>query len=130
MGRAAVVWIACAMAFAAGGGVANATGPMPPPPPCSFSLTNPIRDGDAVIATVQSTGCAALAVPYSAVACLRADGSAATRCEQAQGGDPARVSVPYTPGVTFIATGRGCAGWDGLSPAPDCQLLGPNSATP
>ena len=132
MGRSGMVCIACAVAFAAGGGVANATGhgPAPAPPPCSFTLSTPIRDGDAVIATVQSTGCAALAVPYSAVACLRPDAGAATRCEQAQGDDPARVSVPYTPGVSFVATGRGCAGWAGLSPAPDCQLLGPNSATP
>lgn len=131
MGRPAVVWIACALAFSAGGGVAHATGPGPaPPPPCSFALSDPVRDGDTVTATVLSTGCAALAVPYSSVACLHPDGGAETRCEQAHGGDPARVSVPYAPGVTFIATGRGCAGWTGLSPAPDCQLLGPNSATP
>lgn len=130
MGRLVVVWIACAVAFGAGGGVANATGPAPPPPPCSFTLSAPARDGGVVTATVQSTGCAALAVPYSAVACLQSGDGAATRCEQAQGGDVARVSVPYTPGVSFIATGRGCAGWGGLSPAPDCQLLGPNSATP
>jgi hypothetical protein len=132
MSRPALVWIACTVAsLGAGGGVAHATGPgpAPPPPPCSFTLSAPVRDGDTVTATVVSTGCAALAVPYSAVACLNPDGGAATRCEQAHGADPARVSVPYTPGVTFVATGRGCAGWNGLSPAPDCQLLGPNSAT-
>lgn len=82
-----------------------------------------------VAATVQSTGCAPLAVPYSAVACLQPS-NATMRCEQGQGEDPARVVVPYAPGVTFVATGRGCAGWTGLSPAPDCQLLGPNSASP
>ena len=130
MNRSGLVCIACAAAFAAGGGVANATGPPPPPPPCSFALSAPTRVGDTVTATVQSTGCAALAVPYSAVACLGPNGNAGTRCEQAQGGDPAQVSVPYAPGVTFVATGRGCAGWDGLSPASDCQQLGPNSATP
>lgn len=127
-----MVWIACALAFGGGGGVAHATGhgPAPPPPPCSFTLSAPVRDGDAVTATVQSTGCAALAVPYSSVVCLNPDGGGATRCEQAGGSDPARVSVPFVPGVSFVATGRGCAGWTGLSPAPDCQLLGPNSATP
>jgi hypothetical protein len=131
MGRPLVVWMTCALTFGAGGGVAHATGhgPPPPPPPCSFALSAPTRDGEAVTATVQSTGCAALATPYSAVACLRPDAGAGTRCEQIQGADPVRVSVPYTPGVMFVATGRGCAGWTGLSPAPDCQLLGPNSAT-
>lgn len=132
MGRRVVVAIACAVAFIAGGGTAHATGhgPSPPPPPCSFTLSAPTLDGSMVTATVQSTGCAALALPYSAVACLRPDGGSGTRCEQSQGADPARVTVPYVPGVTFVATGRGCAGWSGLSPAPDCQTLGPDSATP
>jgi len=127
-----MVCIACAVAFAAGGGVANATGhgPAPAPPPCSFTLSTPIRDGDAVIATVRTARRLDRRDHRVAVACLRPDAGAATRCEQAQGDDPARVSVPYTPGVSFVATGRGCAGWAGLSPAPDCQLLGPNSATP
>ena len=132
MGRSAVVSIVFALAFGAGGGVAHATGQLPPPtpPPCSFSLSTPVRDAGMVTATVQSIGCAALAVPYSAVACLSPDGAGGTRCEPADGDVPARVSVPYAPGVTFVATGRGCAGWIGLSPAPDCQPLGPNSATP
>jgi hypothetical protein len=70
-----------------------------------------------------------LAVPYSVVACLQPDGGV-VRCEQARGTDPARVSLFSTPGVTIVATGRGCAGWVGLPPAPDCQLLGPDSSTP
>ena len=133
MNRPGLVWMACAVALSvgAGSGVAHATGhgPPPPPPPCSFTLSPPILDGGSVIATVQSSGCAPLAVPYSAVACLQPDDGSPMRCEQGDGTDPTRVSVPYAPGVTFIATGRGCAGWAGLSPAPDCQLLGPNSAT-
>lgn len=131
MGRPIVVWIACTVAWSGSAAVAGATGPgpPPPPPPCSFTLSAPLRDGDSVAVTVQSTGCAALAAPYSAVACLQA-GNVPMRCEQSHGDDPARVTVPYSPGVTFVATGRGCAGWTGLSPAPDCQLLGPNSATP
>lgn len=99
-------------------------GPPPPPPPCSFVLSVTPPDTGAVTATVQSTGCAALAVPYSAVACLAPTGQAMT-CSQAHGDEPARVVLPYQPGVTFTATGRGCAGWVGLPPAPDCQLLGP-----
>lgn len=130
MNRPVVVCAIAGILLGAAGGVARAEGPPPPPPPCSFTLSAPVRAGEMVSATVQSTGCAALAVPYSAVACLSPDGGGAMRCEQADGADPAQVSVPYTPGVTFVATGRGCAGWAGLSPAPDCQLLGPNSATP
>jgi|688.fasta_scaffold1608037_1 hypothetical protein len=130
MVRWIVVWVTCAVAFCAGGAVAHANPPgPPPPPPCSFTLSPPVRDGDTVTATVESTGCAALAVPYSSVACLQ-PGAGALRCEQARGNDPAQVRLPYTPGVTMIATGRGCAGWVGLPPGPDCQLLGPDSATP
>ncbi len=126
-----MVSVACALTFGATGGLAGAVAqaaPAPPPPPCSFTLT-PARAGDTVTATVQSTGCAPLAVPYSAVACLQADGGA-IRCEQAHGADPARVSLPSASGVTIVATGRGCAGWAGLPPAPDCQLLGPDSPAP
>ena len=106
--------------------VAHATpgGPPPPPPPCSFSLSAGVG-GDGVSATVVSTGCAPAAVPYSAVACLQpSDG--AQSCSQSHGVDPARVTVPYRPGVNYTATGRGCAGWVGLPPAPDCLFLGPN----
>jgi len=129
MGRLIVVSVTCTVAFIAGGGVAHADPPAPPPPPCSFTMSLPARDGDTVTATVESTGCAALATPYSAVACLQPAGGA-IRCEQSHGNDPARVRLPYIPGVTMIATGRGCAGWVSLPPAPDCQLLGPDSATP
>jgi hypothetical protein len=112
-------------------GVANATpnGPPPPPPPCSFTLSAPQPDGAGVTAAVQSTGCAPLGVPYLSVACLQPS-DAAMSCSQARGGDPARISLPYRPGVTYTATGRGCARWVGLDPHPDCRLLGPNSATP
>lgn len=118
-------------AVAAGSGIAGASpqAPPPPPPPCSFTLSTPPAGIGGVTATVQSTGCAPLAVPYLAVACLQASG-AAQYCSQAQGTNPAQVSVPYQPGVTYTATGRGCARWAGLDPAPDCQLLGPNTVAP
>ena len=60
----------CALAFSAGGGSLMPPGGPAPPPPCSFALSDPVRDGDTVTATVLSTGCAALAEPYSSVACL------------------------------------------------------------
>lgn len=116
-------------ALACHAGVAGAVPPPPPPPPCSFALSAPATDGVTVSATVQSTGCAALAVPYSAVVCLQPGDGAAPSCSQAHGADPARIQLPYRPGVGYVATGRGCAGWVGLPPAPDCQLLGPDSAT-
>ncbi len=75
-------------------------------------------------ATVRSTGCAPLAVPYLTVVCLQA-GDTAPFCSQALGTEPAQVSVPYQPGVSYTATGRGCARWAGVDPAPNCQLLGP-----
>lgn len=118
----AVVWVAGFLGCAA---VAQASphGPPPPPPPCSFALS--VTNTDAVTATVESTGCAALAVPYSAVACLQPSDGAMT-CSQAHGSDPARIAMPNRPGVAYTATGRGCAGWVTLPPAPDCQLLGPS----
>ena len=89
---------------------------------------HPQRQGEQVIAVVDADGCAPLAVPYSAVACLQPAGGA-TSCNQAHGSDPAVVAVPYRA-ATYTATGRGCAGWPGLPPAPDCQLLGPAVAAP
>ncbi len=125
-----VVWVACAAALTGSAGVAQAVPPPPPPPPCSFALSAPTAGEGTVSATVQSTGCAALAVPYLAVACLQpADGSAIS-CSQAHGADPAQVQVPYRPGIAYTASGRGCAGWIGLPPAPDCQILGPTTANP
>ena len=125
-----VVWVACAAALTGGAGVARASppGPPPPPPPCSFALSAPAVGGGTVSATVQSTGCAALAVPYLAVACLQPADGAAASCSQAHGADPAQVQLPYRPGVVYTASGRGCAGWIGLPAAPDCQILGPTPA--
>ena len=134
MGRQAA-WILCAAALIGDAVAATAVaqagppGPPPPPPPCSFALTVAPPTVEGVAATVQSTGCAALAVPYSAVACLQT-GDIATTCAQAHDDQPARVVLPYRPGAVYIATGRGCAGWVALPPAPDCQELGPYRATP
>lgn len=125
-----MLWIACAAALTCPAGIGRAVPPPPPPPPCSFALSTPATDGVTVSATVQSTGCAVLAAPYSAVVCLQPGDGAALSCSQAQGAAPARIQLPYRPGVAYVATGRGCAGWVGLPPAPDCQLLGPDTATP
>ncbi len=126
MGGPVVVGIICAVALGGSAGAAQAA-PPPPAPPCSFTLSGPVAGADGVSATVQSTGCAPLAVPYSSVVCLHSGGGSPADCTQAQGASPAQVSVPYQPGVAYTATGRGCAGWVGLPPAPDCQPLGPNT---
>jgi hypothetical protein len=123
---ARVVAMALAAACATGSGVAGASPQGPPPPPCTFTLSAPLAGSGGVTATVRSTGCAPLAVPYLTVACLQAVGGAQF-CSQARGADPAQVSVPYQPGVTYTATGRGCARWAGVDPAPNCQLLGPDT---
>lgn len=128
MWRPAVLGVAASLLSAAGAGVSGASpqGPLPPPPPCAFTLAVPVAGSSGVTTTVRSTGCAPLAVPYLAVACLQA-GDAAPFCSQGQGADPAQVSVPYQPGVSYTATGRGCARWVGVDPAPDCELLGPST---
>ncbi len=119
--------VSAIVAFAAGTGTA-AAGPFPPPP-CSFALT-PLAAGNGMVSvSVISTGCAALAAPYSSVACLQAADDPATTCSQGQGADPALVTLAHRPGVAYTASGRGCAGWVGLPPAANCQILGPVVAT-
>ena len=125
MSRTVLAVLALAGAAVVPAGVAHAY-PIPPAPPCSFTLSGPVPEGDVVSATVQSAGCAAAAVPYVMVACLQAGDGAATLCNQSRGSDPARVTVPNQPGVAYIATGRGSAGWIGLPPEPNWQVLGPN----
>jgi hypothetical protein len=124
-----VVAMAFAVACATGSGVAGASPQAPPPPPCTFTLSAPLAGSGPVTATVRSTECAPLAVPYLTVACLQPVGGAQF-CSQAHGADPAQVTVPYQPGVTYIATGRGCARWMSLDPAANCQLLGPDTVAP
>jgi hypothetical protein len=122
-----LVLTAFAVAF---GGLAVATpiataGPLPP---CTYSLSPPVVGPGGVTATAELVGCGPAGGGYSAVACLLgADG--VTHCTQAHGSDPAVISVPYKPGVTYTATGRGCPVWLGQNVAPDCQLLGPFTAT-
>ena len=90
--------------------------------PCSKGVES------VITATAELAGCGPAGGPYLAVACLLgADG--VTHCTQGRGADPAVISVPYQPGVTYIATGRGCPIWLGQNVAPDCQILGPLTAT-
>lgn len=84
-----------------------------------------------VTATVAPDVCGPPATPARSVACLQMQsGDRVTRCHPSDPTGSARIFFePYVPGATYVATGRGCAAWIGQSPAPDCQLLGPHSAT-
>lgn len=110
---------------AIGGGIAHAG----PEAPCTYTLSPPEVSGTVVTSTAVIAGCGAAAGPYSAVACLQPlQPNSVIQCAQARGADPATVSVPFQPGVSYVATGRGCAAW-ALQPAsPPCQILGPLTA--
>lgn len=117
---------------AAGFGTAHA---QPPPPPCSFTLSSPqvvqVSGVDMVSATVAPDACGPPATPATSVACLQIQvGDRAIRCSPSDNSGSAQVFVePYVPGATYVSSGRGCGAWIGQLPAPDCQLLGPYSAT-
>lgn len=122
-----VVMAAFAVAFS-GVGVAAPVANAGPLPPCTYTLSPPVVGPGGVSSTAELAGCGPGGGPQKAVACLLgADG--VTHCTQGRGSDPATITVPYQPGVTYIATGRGCPVWLGQNVAPDCQLLGPLTAT-
>ncbi len=106
-----------------------------PPPPCSFTLSPPevvqISGVDMVTASVAPDGCGPPATPAESVACLQMlAGDRVTRCYPSDSSGSAQIYFePYVPGATYIATGRGCGAWIGQLAAPDCQRLGPYSAT-
>jgi hypothetical protein len=83
---------------------------------------------DMVSATVTPAGCAAPWRPRLAVACLHVGEQG--RCAQANDSNPAQVYFePYSPGTTYVATGRGCGRVFDFTIDPTCQLLGPFNAT-
>lgn len=105
-----------------------------PPPPCSFTLTAPQVVQVAGVATVTATlspaECGPPAQPATSVACLQMQGDGVPRCYPSDASGTARVFLdPYVAGATYVATGRGCGAWIGQPPAPDCQPMGPVSAT-
>ncbi len=114
-----------ALGAAADAGVAHAG----PEAPCTYTLSPPEVNGSVVTSTAVIAGCGAAAGPYSGVACIQPlEPNSVITCAQGRGADPAVVSVPFHPGVTYVATGRGCAAW-ALQPAsPPCQVLGPLTA--
>ncbi|BBY97431.1 hypothetical protein [Mycolicibacterium fallax] len=105
-----------------------------PGPVCTYTLSNPEVvqvDGAATVqVTVAPTDCGWPASPRQHVACLQVTGDPVTHCVPAQGGDIAVVRVPYRQGAVYTGTGRGCGGFAGFrEPSPNCQPLGPSTAT-
>jgi hypothetical protein len=98
-----------------------------PPPPCTFTLSAPVVQGDIVTASIAPEACGPPAEPVMTVACLQVNG--VTTCAPHRGPGNAQVRAPYVAGTTYVATGRGCGRWIGQTIAPDCQPLGPVSAT-
>lgn len=70
------------------------------------------------------------AEPQLQVACLQLVGGTTTPvCVQAEGPSTAQVNfAPYTPGASYVATGRSCAN-AGSPPVTFCRAAGPITAT-
>lgn len=117
-------------ALAGAGQVAAA----PADPGCATTLTAPqVIDvsGTAMVSASVSPGACNRAAPQLQVACLQLVGSSvAPVCVQAEGPGAARVNfAPYTPGASYVATGRSCAN-AGSPPVTYCRSAGPLTATP
>jgi hypothetical protein len=106
-----------------------------PPPPCFYTLSPPSvveeQGATLVTATVEPTRCGFPAEPRFGVACVQRQGdNSHVTCTQGKGTDVAHVFVAFQPGATYVATGRACGGWVGISETGvPCQQLGPISAT-
>lgn len=113
---------------------AGHAGASPAEPGCATSLTSPqVIDvsGTAMVSASASSGACNRAEPQLQVACLQLVGSTvAPVCVQAEGPGTARVNfAPYTPGASYVATGRSCAN-AGSPPVTYCRSAGPLTATP
>ncbi|WNG79626.1 hypothetical protein C6A86_015065 [Mycobacterium sp. ITM-2016-00316] len=105
----------------------------PADPGCATTLTAPqVIDvsGTAMVSASASPGACNRAAPQLQVACLQLVGSTvAPVCVQAEGPGTARVNfAPYTPGASYVATGRSCAN-AGSPPVTFCRSAGPLTAT-
>lgn len=121
-----------AVSGVAGAGGAHAQ-PPPPPGPCSFTLSPPqvvhVNGVDKVAATITAAGCLAPWKPKFGVACLHGPGGEG-QCTQSRGAESAQVYFqPYSPGATYVASGRGCGAVFDFTTDPTCQTLGPINAT-
>ncbi|ODQ93799.1 hypothetical protein [Mycolicibacterium holsaticum] len=106
--------------------------PPPPPGPCSFTLSPPqvvqVSGADMVTATVTPVGCLGMFEPKFGVACVHVQGGPG-KCAQSRGAQSAQVYEPYHPGTTYVSSGRGCGAMFDFTTDPNCQVLGPVTAT-
>lgn len=128
-----VAWLALTLGLA---GIAVSTvASAEPLPPCGYQLSTPalvqVNGATMVTATVEPAICIMPpAGPSLSVACLQLQGvDSGGTCTQSHDSDTAQVYVPYRPGGTYAAYGRGCPSWIGQNTAQLCQQLGPNTAT-
>lgn len=133
MMRAATALVASTVALAGMASAAPADAQPPPPPgPCAFTLSAPhvvSQSGvDMVTATLTPAGCLGPFQPKFGVACLVAQGGV-RQCMQSRGAGTAQVYEPYHRGTTYVSTGRGCGAVFDFTTDPNCQVLGPISAT-
>lgn len=130
MKRAVVAIPVLVVAALSGAGHAAAT---PEDAGCSTTLSTPQVievSGTAMVSASVSPGACNRAEPQLQVACLQLVGSSvAPLCVQAEGPGTARVNfAPYTPGASYVATGRSCAN-AGSPPVTFCNSAGPVTAT-
>lgn len=105
----------------------------PAEPGCATILSSPqVVDvsGTQMVSASASPGACNRSEPQLQVACLQVVGSSVTpMCAEGQGPDTARVYLaPYTPGASYVATGRSCAN-AGSPPITYCRAAGPITAT-
>ncbi|MGV0717400.1 hypothetical protein ABQE93_18560 [Mycolicibacterium sp. XJ662] len=129
---ATALWVSTvALAGLASAATAHAQ-PPPLPGPCNFTLSPPqvvqVSGADMVTATVTPVGCAGMFEPKFGVACLHVQGGPG-KCTQSRGPGTAQVYEPYQPGATYVSSGRGCGAMFDFTTDPNCQLLGPVTAT-
>ena len=125
-------WVISAVVVAAACGTGSAAA-APDDQGCATTLTSPqVVDvsGTAMVSAAVSPGACNRAAPQLQVACLQVVGSSvAAVCVQAEGPNTARVNfAPYTPGASYVATGRSCAN-AGSPPVTYCRSAGPVTVT-
>ncbi|MGV0794807.1 hypothetical protein [Mycolicibacterium sp. XJ1819] len=116
------------------GGIATASlAQAQPVPPCAFTLSPPqiahVEGVAQVTATVTPVGCAGPFRPEYGVACVHVQGGEG-KCTQSRGQASAQVYFgSYQPGTTYVSSGRGCGAVFTDATSPECQVLGPLTAT-
>jgi hypothetical protein len=128
-----LVMLAPALMVAALGGAGHVAA-APEGGGCATTLSTPVVidvSGTPMVSASVGPGACNRAEPQLQVACLQMVGSmVAPLCVQADGPSTAKVNfAPYTPGASYVATGRSCAN-AGSPPVTFCRTAGPITATP